>query len=584
MPQKLIRLTCESNDGVFDGLFDQDIRIKQDSEIAFQSLTMEKQSSSFNVNSSNSLVTFRSRRFAGDQTCRITEKTYEKEDRVELMTDITQKMNSVCDFVTNPNQMNVQWRAKTNELTDLVEIGCRPSPLFPIAAWNPLDALPDFNTASVRDASTTAPTPVTGAEVPIIGSGGMTRLTQTATGALNECYMYVDKPFIKSTGSWRISLAAMTVGTANRPAFTLGLVDEAGRSKLNLATVQLSDLVYAIQVDERSADPAQGGYSYITAKGSAATTPTVPFIKIENAGLGTQGTNDTLEIAIVNNTLQGFIHQISGKTSLLPSFPLTPGENLYPVVFLHLASTTGPVVSNNIDRIECSLDPYHAVLDAEWTEFLTDNPQVTVKQNNLATVVEYDDGFFAPATQYFEPNLTMGSLGLAQFLGYTDAVVVRNNIPIEPESVGGVLVIPRAITLTNPFTATQYTRLQGWIAEARNVFKTAIDSESFLVDTQTFMLDSFDSYGLSLAERTANAGGSRRNLLTTIPVTETAIVNSSNSRVTYEPNTLDYIAIKNRSDVITRQIRMRLLNSRYEPVITAGMAAMTILIKEPYTE
>ena len=81
MPQKLIRLTCESNDGVFDGLFDQDIHIKQDSDIAFQSLTMEKQSTSFNVNSSNDLITFRGKENGTDQTCRIANKTYEKEDR-----------------------------------------------------------------------------------------------------------------------------------------------------------------------------------------------------------------------------------------------------------------------------------------------------------------------------------------------------------------------------------------------------------------------------------------------------------------------------------------------------------------------
>ena len=57
-----------------------------------------------------------------------------------------------------------------------------------------------------------------------------------------------------------------------------------------------------------------------------------------------------------------------------------------------------------------------------------------------------------------------------------------------------------------------------------------------------------------------------------------------NARVIYEPNTLDYIAIKNRSDVITRQIRMRLLDARYEPIVTAGLAAMTILIRDPYRD
>ena len=283
--------------------------------------------------------------------------------------------------------------------------------------------------------------------------------------------------------------------------------------------------------------------------------------------------------------MQGFIHQDAGKTSLLPSFSLTPGANLYPVVFLHLASTTGPVVSNNIDRIQCSFDPFSEEDGfLPWYLFVAQNPGLEPKQQDLPTVVKYDANI---AGIPFEPNLRFGSQGIAAFLGYTDAIVVSTDIlspAPDPVEIGGELVIPPSITLTNPFTATLYTRLQGWIGRARNVYRSAIDSESFLVDTQTFMLDSYDSYGLSLAERNANAGGSRRNLLATIPVEEVAIVNSANNRVIYEPNTLDYIAIRNKSDIITRQIRMRLLNARYEPITTAGLAAMTILIKEPYTE
>ena len=82
-------------------------------------------------------------------------------------------------------------------------------------------------------------------------------------------------------------------------------------------------------------------------------------------------------------------------------------------------------------------------------------------------------------------------------------------------------------------------------------------------------------------KRFANSGGSRRNLLAVIPVVEQDIVNSPNTRIQYEPNTLDYIAIRNKSDVITRQIKMRLLNSRYGSVVTSGLAAMTLLIRDP---
>ena len=63
MTQKLIRLTCESNDGIFNGKFDQDVRIKQGSDIAFQSLTLERAADNLVVSSGNQSIDFSSTGF-----------------------------------------------------------------------------------------------------------------------------------------------------------------------------------------------------------------------------------------------------------------------------------------------------------------------------------------------------------------------------------------------------------------------------------------------------------------------------------------------------------------------------------------
>jgi hypothetical protein len=42
--QKLIRLTSDSQDGVFSSTFNEDILIKKDSDIALQSLSVERKS------------------------------------------------------------------------------------------------------------------------------------------------------------------------------------------------------------------------------------------------------------------------------------------------------------------------------------------------------------------------------------------------------------------------------------------------------------------------------------------------------------------------------------------------------------
>jgi hypothetical protein len=59
------------------------------------------------------------------------------------------------------------------------------------------------------------------------------------------------------------------------------------------------------------------------------------------------------------------------------------------------------------------------------------------------------------------------------------------------------------------------------------------------------------------------------------------IAGSSNSLIQYEPNTLYYVAIKNRGDVVTRQIRCRLLTGQYNSVETQGLASMVLLIRDP---
>ncbi len=591
MPQKLIRLTCESNDGVFDGLFDQDIHIKQDSEIAFQSLTLERISTSFNVNNSNKQMVFVSKDSLSEiQQANIPVGLYQKEDRFELLEGIQDALNKSCNMLTNNAIMNLQWVAEIDEDMDVVVIGVRPSPFFPLACYDTTAGAPLYNSAVTLDAP--VENNITGAETPAMGAAGMGRLLQTINGNLNECYMFNEESFIQSTGSWRCRLHDVSVGTANRPAATIGLVNSSGLVKLKNGTIEMIDLEYAIQVNQNSADPAQGGYAYINTLGSAAVTATAPFVKIEKAGLGTLETNDVMEIVIRNGVLQGLIHRDTGGLTTLPaSAPVGVGktQRLYPVIFFHLANTDGAppagIPANQkatFDLLDCSLDPWvYGVTDLydTWNDYLTDNPQLEPKSTTLSTVIQYDD---VQTAIPFEPQFGFASFDIAEYLGYTSADLVQGTTP--PLAIGAKLVYPFAKTLLDPISGDNYTRAQGYVLYGRNTFGAAVDSDSYLVDTQTFTLDSYDSYGLSASERNANAGGSRRNLLATIPVTETVIPNSINARVSYEPNTLDYIAIKNRSDIITRQLRMRLLDARYEPISTAGLAAMTILIRDPYRD
>ncbi len=586
MSQKLIRLTCESNDGVFNGKFDQDIEIKKGSDIAFQSLTLERESSSFTVNKTNSVVQYAAKDIAAEtQSATLESRLYEAGDYPILMADMTDQLNKGCNMLTQPQQMNLGWKAVVDEVTDKVKIMCRPSPFFPMTVFKGVGVSgePVYLSGLVRDAGAVA-----GAEVET-GFGGTGREVDAAGGtqALNECYMFLEKEFTASTGSLRVRIAGCTPGTTDGPAFTIALVDADGLTKLKNKTIAYSDLVYAVQADQVSADPTKGGYSFITAKGSAAVTPTAPFVKIENANITQGGNGDVFEIVRKRGLLQGIIHQqTGGQTALTESAPLSPSSQvLYPVVFFHLPNGGSPIQTNILTAIQVSLDPWqdYTVSGDSWNDYVTANPQINDIRSSLATITLYNPDDISAALLPFEPKFDFTTSDISTFLGFSDKSLVLK-VGDDFSSKGAQLEFPPKLSLLDPISGGQYDRDQGFILNAVTVITNAINGDSYLVDTQTFTLDSFDSYGLSKAERDANSGGSRRNLLAAILVTEQDIPNSANARVTYEPNTLDYIAIKNRSDIITRQIRMRLLNARYDTITTAGLAAMTILIREPYTD
>ena len=56
--QRLFRLTSDSNDGVFDTTFNQDIPIKAGSTIALQSVSFDRVSEQITINAENNTLTF----------------------------------------------------------------------------------------------------------------------------------------------------------------------------------------------------------------------------------------------------------------------------------------------------------------------------------------------------------------------------------------------------------------------------------------------------------------------------------------------------------------------------------------------
>ena len=180
-----------------------------------------------------------------------------------------------------------------------------------------------------------------------------------------------------------------------------------------------------------------------------------------------------------------------------------------------------------------------------------------------------------------DPSITLSN-PLFRYLGFPTATTLtsaKNNASIPLLKIDNVR---QPFKFREPMRGESKFALPtafGWTSPKS--IDTANDANTYIIESQSFTLDSYDSYGLTLQERRANSGGSRRNILATIPIGEKPTGTAGGGIIQYEPANLYYIAIKNRGEIVTRQLRFRLLNNQYERISTEGLTQMVILIKEP---
>ena len=138
MPQKLIRLTSTTGDGVFNTIFNEELVIPESSEIALQSLTLERRSQEFAVNQDNNQIQFQGVGLVLPDVPTnsgniIPLGIYKNSNDISLLTAIERTCNNNSSMLTTPDSMNLQWEVDTGN-DGKVEIKVIPSPLFPVTA------------------------------------------------------------------------------------------------------------------------------------------------------------------------------------------------------------------------------------------------------------------------------------------------------------------------------------------------------------------------------------------------------------------------------------------------------------------
>ena len=571
MPQKLIRLTSSSGNGVFDGLFNEDIIIPENSEIALQSLTLERRSDVFSLNNDNNDIRFQAVGLAVPDVPTnageiIPQGTYTNANDDTLLASIANCCNRNSSMITTPASMNIQWQVQSND-AGKTEIRATPSPLFPITAtarlggpYTPMSFV--VNNQSVQNGLANAE-PLSIGEYQAGEFGAFRPTSSTITNNLNECYMYGSVPIIKSTGSFRARFRRLNA-TGEDSAIMGFVKGRAGLAKLNNSTLTEDDFEYQIKIRGQSQ-----AIQYKIKGGSYTDSSSTP---INHVVANPLNKNDIFEICLDSGDFLGIVNQNSvvGGTGTdsavpMPRVPFDVSEDYYFV--LCLLENKDEIV---LDNIGVSLDPFAFPERGGMVPPRLIDTYLPTTTSALTTLIDYEmpnTTLFAGVLDFIPPSNR--NTGLANFLGF----------PSNRLNASAFYTALPPIEVGNIAGSENYFIPEGFFWTSPNVFSLAPMPDNYIVDTQTFTLDSYDSYGLQSQQRSSQSGGSRRNILATIPALMVPITGSANTLLQFEPATINYIGIKNRGTITTRQLRFRVLSSTYDDIILENIAALTLLIR-----
>ena len=571
--QKLIRLTSDTQDGIFSSKFNEDVLISKDSEIALQSLSVERKSDKIVISNDNNNIEYGVvLPELGIESTIIPSGVYDKNTNNRLLQSITNGLNRDASFTVDSEQMGTEWNVEVENGYTVVK--GTTMPFFPINVWDDDNGEGIENTVS--NYSGAVQNNITNGEKIDITVDGLSRQTTTTTGNANEAYVFGGYvPFVKSTGSLRLRLAKLIEDSVHDKAFTFGLMGKAAVEKCHNGTITEADLTYAIRVKQPHANGA--GNVYIQLKnGVDADYENTTFFP-DNYDPATVGDNDILEIVINSGRIYGQQWTLNAGTNVFDSYNAVDGEDLFWGIFIFDSNATcilDKVAVSMGSTIVSNIGGGGGADETEISEIIINNPQLaTDPESNVTGYVEFERNVRDTPSFLVEKDVF-------DHLGFENTIVLvdegsgeTSGVPIKRGTVRN---------LVDPVSQLQYDYRFVFQWTATSIFDNSYSSDMYLIDSQTFQLDSYDAYGLSVNQRNANTGGSRRNILATIPISEVPISGTANGLIQYEPNNLFYISIKNRGDITTRQLRFRLLTGTYEPVLTSGLASMTILIRDGY--
>jgi len=529
MKNTLITLVAneEANSGgeaIFRSLFNEDIVIEPNSEIAMQSVSLNKRMEIIEIDSNSDQLTFQVlnatttetvdgviTQYGGEHLINIKHGTYTKNNFLDLFNDIQTKMNQQLG-VPIAKEFGTEIRVGlTSEEKLAFELQKTDKMSFKSGLGNIKKGVKFQNIGNPGRQSIVIDTTTDGASL-----------------LLEKHFAYSTTNFSKGCGQFSARLGLFTNLSTSVPAgCVLGLVEdtETNRTKLLDSTIELSDITYGIRTSVNNIST----HDYVVktslggdfVDGSTVLTPV-----IDGTAAGDEVNNDVLFIRLNKGRIElgTWDKTGGGRVRVGASVDYDFGTTGSEKSFIPVIGIFGDTTTTVLETVDTSVTPYNSDTytqdDFDSNELLGDG----LPRGNIANSTF---------------KLIFGSPTLAGFLGFHQ--------------------------LQNSFQNDGRTA----IFTSNGLFNKHIGTSTYLVELLSpVILNSYHSFSKG-----------RKNILASIPISE-RVINGS-GQIQYEPNNLFYVSMNNLYPVNLRNISLRIIAQDFSSIFTEGFSEVSLLIREP---
>ena len=536
---KLLRITSDRTDGLFDNQLNANLIVEPYSQIALSNASFTNNFSLLSIKEGNNKIIYNTTDDVpgNAKTVTLSSKDYigTDSDGLILFQNINASLNNSLTLTTSK-----EWGGefKIDKINGRITLGYRIAPL----TWcgdgeNQGDTFQ--GTFQIDPAENLVPNVVynLSAGAPAIGTD-VNRLV-------------VNSYIVKGAGVFRATLQTLVTNNSLSNGFAMVLSETNSINELQAGNLSAEDESYSIRLVVDEVDNSLFKYTFRNGSGNTADVldgagakirPQTPTV---NADGFANTTNDAVELSVQEGNVVGKIYQTVGGNPLITtafSVPIDRAFSQNPALL--------PIVVMKGDSIDCELYNIQINRRQNFNVAPALNIQPQIAENPI-----YNTGTAVPAqpanrASTFSLDLS-NCVDLARFLGFTTG----NNFV---------------------YTRPNFTRVVTFIGDSNFALSSF---ESYVVEFMSTQLESYD--GMSFRQGAGAGGklgaGGQYSIIKVIPNYNT---NVDNRVCNYEASNLTFIDINNSEPILLRNIKARILDSNLNPINTTEIGVLTIIIKK----